>query len=311
VVSVSWRDNAKRVIEGVLVKSGAANRAAERAGRRVAVLAFHNIVGDEDRPVGDRSLHMTAGHFANLIEVLAKRAMLLPLADALRPSPGARGLRIAITFDDAYHGAVTRGLSVLKSMRVPSTIFVAPGLLGSPLTWWDEIASRTTGSIPSGERDAYLDGPAAGRSAHIRAISSHINTHSDVPSLRIATIDVLSEAARHHDVTLGSHTWTHPNLAALANDPHARSELVDELRKPLEWLRAFEHQTVPMLAYPYGRWNDQAARAVEEAGYSAAFRVDGGAIVSIAPPAFAIPRINIPAAMNAAGVFVRMAGWRQ
>lgn len=312
---MSWRGFAKRRIEAFLVQSGIAQRAAHRVGHQSGVLAFHNVSADNDAPCGDRSLHMCESHFGELIDALSRRAAIVPLADILQPPRGTRGLQLALTFDDAYQGAVTLGVAVLDHLQLPSTIFVAPGLLGAPETWWDSLANHSSGSIPPLQRDELLDGEDAGRGDHIRKRMARSgllpSSATTVPSsMGIASAETLRAMAKQYKVSLGSHSWSHPNLAALANNPFARDELRAELERSMDWLKEFGRSFIPMLAYPYGRWNETAVRAVADAGYAAAFRVDGGAFGRVAPPVHAIPRINVPEAMSAAGALLRIAGWR-
>ncbi len=314
---MNWRLEAKRAVEWLLVTSGVANRAITQAGRNGVVLAFHNIVADGARVAGDRSLHMPRGLFAGMIRELSRRGAFVPLDEMVWSASTTRSLHFAVTFDDAYLGAVTHGIDVLHALHVPATVFVAPGLLGQASTWWDDIGEYFGGEIPPLKRDVWLDGPAAGRADAIRAEFAITDGAHDAgrraavgDAAVIASREQLLRAAQHDGVTLGSHTWSHPNLAALASNPTLAQVLHEELTQPLEWLRQSGARMVPMLAYPYGRWSDAAANAVSAAGYRAAFRVDGGALGSIAQTPFALPRINVPAAMSANGLLLRVAGLR-
>lgn len=312
----SWLRVATRAVESILVDSGIAARLAVSRKRTRAVLAFHNICQPDAVHAGDTSLHMRVDAFAELISQLKRRVAIVSLAELLRPSTPTRGMRVAITFDDAYVGAIEHGLSVLRSLSCPSTVFVAPGLLGQSSTWWDEAAQQHHGAMPSAQRDEWLDGPAGGSGDAIRAGRAEWTYPSLPPDHAIADATRMVSAARTPGVTLASHTWSHINVAAVAsaaaNDHARREQLEAELRRPLEWLRAQPGDTLNMLAYPYGRWNARAEEAARAAGYDAAFRVDGGALID-APAAdapFALPRINVPSLMRANGVLMRLSGLR-
>ncbi len=70
---------------------------------------------------------------AELADVVALEEMLNPPAvSGERPAPSRRP-RVAVTFDDAYRGAVTIAQDELTRHGFPSTLFVAPGLLGDLL----------------------------------------------------------------------------------------------------------------------------------------------------------------------------------
>jgi peptidoglycan/xylan/chitin deacetylase (PgdA/CDA1 family) len=113
----------------------------------------------------------------------------------------------------------------------------------------------------------------------------------------------LHDATRHPGITLGSHTWAHPNLARLT-----ASELQTELTKPLAWLRERSFNLVPWLSYPYGIATPAVEAAARNAGYSGALVLGGG----LFPPArvnrWAVPRENIPAGLSENGFVIRTSG---
>jgi peptidoglycan/xylan/chitin deacetylase (PgdA/CDA1 family)/GT2 family glycosyltransferase len=95
-------------------------------------------------------------------------------------------------------------------------------------------------------------------------------------------------------VEIGAHSATHRQLTGLSE-----AELESETRGAADALAV----AVPrprFYAYPYGAHNAAARRAVEAAGYGAAFALEGGP-VRRSSPRFALPRIEILA---------RDRGWR-
>lgn len=125
---------------------------------------------------------------------------------------------------------------------------------------------------------------------------------------RTATEGELREAiSAHAGLTLGAHTWTHPNLAGVDADT-----LRDELQRPRSWLmeNGFASRTIAWLSYPYGLKSPAVAAAVREAGYLAAVSTEGGWMV--APrDVYAVPRLTIPGDVTADGFILRTAGLRQ
>jgi peptidoglycan/xylan/chitin deacetylase (PgdA/CDA1 family) len=103
-------------------------------------------------------------------------------------------------------------------------------------------------------------------------------------------------------VTLGAHTWSHPNLARVTSEL-----LTEELVRPLEWLQATDSPTLPILAYPYGLASPAVEAAAEQAGYEAGLLVDGGWFTEAAEP-WRIPRYNIPAGLSEDGLMLRLSG---
>ena len=284
--------------------SGAAWRARRRRRGAAVVLAYHNIVPDGQAIAGDRSLHLSQHSFGAQLDALIRTHDVVPLAEILEPGCPARP-RAAITFDDAYRGAVTAGVSEVVRRGLPATIFVAPAFLGGRSFWWDRIATDRTGALDPSFREDALDA-CAGRNDLVLARAERLGLPlTEPPShARAASLEELSIASDSPGITLGSHSWSHPNLARLGG-----IELEDELRRPIAWLTERFGHVVPWLAYPYGLSSPATEHAVERAGYVAALRVSGGWI----PPAselhrFALPRLNVPNGMSARGFRLRLSG---
>ncbi|MDQ3244637.1 MAG: hypothetical protein M3Q09_12990, partial [Gemmatimonadota bacterium] len=122
------------------------------------ILAYHNVVPDGELPCGDISLHLPQQMFATQLDILQETHDVIPLAEAITShwNPGQRP-RVAITFDDAYRGAVTVGVEELVARSLPATIFVAPAFVGGGTFWWDALAAADSGSLDAGLRNRALD----------------------------------------------------------------------------------------------------------------------------------------------------------
>src|SRR5258706_1630228 len=162
--------------ESVLARGGPGHLSRRLRAGRTLILAYHNIIHDEPNAGADRSLHLTQERFAEHIAALRHTHDLVSLEDALA-SPGSGRPRAAITFDDAYAGAVQLGVDVLAEARVPATMFVAPGRLGGQDFWWDAVA----GPQGPGPSPAFRDrGLAAleGRDAPAREAAAGFGPHA-------------------------------------------------------------------------------------------------------------------------------------
>jgi peptidoglycan/xylan/chitin deacetylase (PgdA/CDA1 family) len=213
--------------------------------------------------------------------------------------------RVAITIDDAYRGAVDAGVRELAARFLPATIFVAPGRLNNHVFWWDALS----------QQDAQLDEKLRnhalcelrGEDERIRAWAARaaIPTCDELPAYtQTATRDELAAALQFPGITLGSHTWSHPNLASLDI-----SEVLAEVRRSREWLRAeFGDKVIDWFAYPYGLESVQARLAVADASYAGALRIDGGWHRPTDVSAFARPRFCIAAGLSVAGLRARLQG---
>ena len=295
---MTLRQAAKAAIERVLRHTLANPR---RMAGRSLVLAYHNVVPDAEAGRGDRSLHIPLSRFATHLDLIAAHCRVLPLEEVLAGPPPAGVPTVAITFDDAYKGAVELGLPELARRRLPGTLFVAPGLLGQRSFWWDEQGEHP-GGLSEEVRKRALD-QHMGKDTVIRAALPPAPSAGRLPtSYGCATADQVTHMARSGRVTLGAHSWSHPNLASL--DPEALS---DEMSRPLAWLRATTVPMVSFVAYPYGLASPAVEVAAEEAGYAAGLLVEGGWLHRKGSP-WQIPRLNVPAGLSEAGLMLRLAG---
>jgi peptidoglycan/xylan/chitin deacetylase (PgdA/CDA1 family) len=273
----------------------------------VLVLAYHNIVPDDAQPAGDRSLHLPRRRFAAQLDALARTHDIIPLASALAGHAGRRPAAV-VTFDDAYEGAVTVGVAELEQRGLPATIFVAPSFVNGHDFWWDALTEPGQHAL-SPELRAWALDDCAGRDAEIRARAprEHHAHVTPAPShARGAHEHDLVAAAGKRGITLGSHSWNHPNLTRIEDNA-----LSTELTLPLEWLRERFTNVIPVISYPYGLGSPRVESAARAAGYTAGLRIDGGWLTGgkVIDP-FAVPRLDVPSGLSAAGFELRVAGVR-
>lgn len=283
--------------------SGAPRVALALHRSRTLILAYHAIIPNGETPAGDASLHLPQAQFAAQLDALARTHDVVPLATALAPPPArATRPRVAVTFDDAYEGAVSAGVAELVHRGMPATIFVPPGLLGGQRFWWDVLAPPGGGELdPALRHRALIEWRGQG-DVILRALGGDGRSTSGPVYARSAAIEELDRIAALPGIRLGSHTWSHPNLAVL----DART-LEDELRRPLAWLRERYERVLPVLTYPYGLQSEAVQHAAAAAGYDAALCIDGGWIAQTRKP-FAMPRMDVPSAVSEPGFRLRVSG---
>jgi peptidoglycan/xylan/chitin deacetylase (PgdA/CDA1 family) len=291
----------KPVSEWLLANSLARVLGRKRRRRQRLILAYHNVIATGALPLGEQSLHLRFDDFRKQLDHLMKWGTIGTLARVLA-DPSDEPL-IALTFDDAYAGAVHLALPELERRGVPATMFVAPGLLGQPGTWWDLLGMRP-GGLDAASREyclSQLDGDQSRIMEWATEPSADAIAEFGQP---IASAEELARAARWEGLTLGAHSYHHPNLARISP-----SQLDFEVKAPLRWLRQqFPRQARPWLAYPYGRYNDRVGSAVSAAGYEAAFMINGGWFRVDGYSTTTIPRLNIPAGISTAGFSARLNG---
>lgn len=292
----------KSLVEAVLVRGGAAYLARRFRRNRTLVLAYHNIVPHGEPVTGDRSLHLTQQRFTQHLDLLIEYCDVIPL-ESIFDSPNSKRPRVAITFDDAYRGAVTVGVSELVKRGLPATIFVVPDFIGGRGFWWDEIMP-TEEQQANEFRELALD-EHGGRDQEIRtwAADQQIRPRSLPEHAVAATEEELRTAAGQPGISLGSHTWSHPNLSRLDQD-----SVEDELIKSREWLMQRFDCFIPWLTYPYGHASSMVERVAAATGHRAALRVSGGWLPPAAWSPFALSRLNIPAGVSPHGFTLRLSG---
>ena len=271
-------------------------------GKRL-ILAYHGIIPDGESPAGEPALFVTQRDFAMQLDVLTAEADVVALDRIDEPDDGRP--RVAITIDDAYRGAVNVGVRELAARKLPATIFVAPARLNNHVFWWDALL------YGSGKLDEKLRNHALhklrGEDERVRAWarSAGIPARDQLPAYaRSATLDELAAALRFDGLTLGSHTWSHRNLASLDI-----VEVATEVRGSREWLRAeFGERVIDWLAYPYGLESAQAQTAVADASYDGALCIGGGWHRAAEVSRFARPRFSVGSGLTVAGLRLRLQG---
>ena len=297
------RQSLKRVAEHVLAYGGASSlgRVVHRAD--AVVLSYHNIVPDGGISCGDRPLHLARSEFARQLDELARTHDVISL-DSLTSEHAreSRRPRAAITFDDAYVGALEYGLAELAQRGLPATVFVAPGFVGGRTFWWDDVADQERGLTSDRRRHALT--ALAGRDASIREwLGIPADARRDIPPhMRCATEQQLRRAADLPGVTLGVHTWSHPNLAALVG-----MEVESELTRARDWLRARFASYVDWVAYPYGLKNSETEAVAKRLGFRGGLITSGGWLRATHDE-FSRPRVDIPAGVSTEGFVLRAAG---
>ena len=161
------------------------------------------------------------------------------LARGYRPGTAADALAgdqrvLHVTFDDAFT-SVVEALPALERLGVPVTVFACSQYArdGRPF------------DVPELARDA-------------AALPAELAT-MDWGELR---------GLAERGVEIGSHTRTHPHLTRLSDE-----ELELELRESRDVIEAELGRPCPFFAYPYGEEDARVRRAVQAAGYKAAFAI--------------------------------------
>lgn len=305
------RDVTRRAVESLLSAFGLPELQRRRLGGRTLILAYHSVVPDRETGRGDASLHVGLEDFRRHLDVLVETHEVVSL-ESLLDDGGSTGAidggqrpRAALTFDDAYRGAVELGVDELVRRDLPATLFVAPELLGGRPFWWDELLGDLTVDERAEFRQrAVEDWGGDGDRVRERAAELDVEASELSGWHRSATEKELREAAERQEISLAPHGWSHRNLAGI----HP-AECAKEMHRSFRWLDSGYPQVLPVLAYPYGRSSPGARRAAEWTGYRAAVGTGGGWLQGDGDaPRFRFPRMNVPAGVSDDGFRLRTSG---
>jgi len=303
----TMRSVAKRIVElgSRLPGLGALRRRRLRNG--VLILAYHNIVPEGAAPSGEQALHLPQEQFRKHLAEIARQAEVVPLSESMREPDRARTRpRVVITFDDAYLGALTAGLQELAPFGFPATFFVCPGRLGGQTFWWDHLAKQHGGVLPGQVRNRALVEFQGRDEPVLKTLSAGSPSATDLPPwMRTADEELLRSVSRAPGLSLGAHSWSHPNLAAIPD-----SDVERELTDSLTWVTGLGASGVRWLAYPYGLEAPRVRRMAEQVGFEGALLVSGGWLESEGGgDRFGVPRYNVPAGLSAEGLALRLMGF--
>ncbi|HEX6313905.1 MAG TPA: polysaccharide deacetylase family protein [Gemmatimonadaceae bacterium] len=257
---------------------------AARARRRphVAILGYHRVSESTWDPF---DLAITPSRLGAHLAFLAAHARPISLEQAARELSAGRvePRTVVVTFDDGYQDTLTEALPLLRTHRIPATVFACTGNAGDPF-WWDEVAV----SIGSDRRrlaeltDRLRPLPAADREREMRAFRTP-GTAADLP--RALLPDELTILGADPLIEIGGHTVSHPVLTALS--PGERAREIGENRAALVSLTK---QRVRSFSYPNGALDDATKAAVRDAGYDVACSSDPDAALPDSNP-LALPRL--------------------
>lgn len=273
-------------------------------GGRALILAYHNVVPDEDARRRPHTLHLSLTDFRRHLDLLSRFAQVIPLDEVLdEPGLHVKGRhvpRVCLTFDDAYTGMLELAAPELVDRKMPATIFVCPGLLSEPSFWWDVVEA-------SADEAGLVFRDLEGRGDRIRSWAAREGRVGSPPSRwrTPGSLELLSSAlkASSGKLVAGAHSWDHPSLAALDGAP-----LKSQLERPLAWIEQQLFPTTRWLAYPYGHVTRKVRDAARRAGYTGGLEIAGGWVHPRGGDRWATPRLNIPAALSDEGFILRLSG---
>jgi peptidoglycan/xylan/chitin deacetylase (PgdA/CDA1 family) len=262
-----------------------------KRARNLQILVYHRVndQGDSFFPA------VPMDQFAAQMEYLAANCFPCPLEEAVQrlKHNDLPERAVVVTFDDGYRDNYQYAWPILRRFRIPATIFLAAGAIGSGRIWHERVfrAFRTTQAVklerfPDRESSYPLTSLEARLNAQSRALRflweltdeerlRWINRleerlgmgdpgESEAILLGWDEISVMSESG----VSFGSHTISHPILSKSPEE-----KLKEEIEGSKKIIENKIKRAVSSFAYPVGRkqdFNDRVKAMVKEAGYQCA-----------------------------------------
>jgi peptidoglycan/xylan/chitin deacetylase (PgdA/CDA1 family) len=278
-----------------------------------AILCFHSVT--TPALPADGTAHVSVDAFKSSVGVARRLGELVPLSELVhRHAHGqsTAGL-IAVTLDDAYAALRSELTDFICRQSIPVALFVCTGAAAAGATyWWDRVddlfprvaldrwrAFERACGLPEeyrrGQPREY--GPLrplrqwvlaayAGRwPDHLEPALASLEAEVGYRTRhRSMTFDELASLAAIPGVEIGVHTASHPVLPLLS-DADLRHEIVSSY----DTLRDRYARVLPILAVPFGLYDERTVRAARSAGMTTSLTL-GGALNGHSPDG-ALPRL--------------------
>jgi peptidoglycan/xylan/chitin deacetylase (PgdA/CDA1 family) len=280
---------------------------ARRVSPAGSILCFHSITG-ADLPSAS-STHVPLSTLTSAVAAARRCGEIVPLSEMVARHQAGRSTAglIAITFDDAYAALLGSTAVFLREEAIPVCVFVATdAALSGSRFWWDRLDDSYPRVSPERwrafERDCGLPhtyrtgqprefGPLRpfrqwllrefqGRwpttfEERLGALEREAGTET---AHRSMTLDELADLRAQAPVAVGIHTMSHPVLPLLGDD-----ELLREVAESHHILRERFESVIPVLAVPFGLYDQRTLRLARSAGMSASLSLAGTTLRQVSP----------------------------
>lgn len=276
------------------------------------ILTYHRIVENKNQIDSEiNSISVTTKTFERQIKLLKKKFNLVSIEEILKINNKYKK-NLAITFDDGYKDNLTHAVPILEKYEVPATIYITTRFLENKLDmWWYEIEKIIWQKDKldfnflnkkyyfeikeeNNKKKCYKKLSLLFKSLNYfdqnKLLEQITKTKERIQFKdKILNKSDLIQLNQRKNITIGSHTHTHANLAILS-DNDCKKELLNS-KKILENIL---NKEIVHFAFPYGSKKDAGLREsnlVKEAGYQTAVTTQLGGEIN--NNLYLIPRVHI------------------
>jgi len=309
-------------------------RAASLIYRRLSsagsILCFHDVAASGVRSAN--AAHVPFESFIRILDAARDAGELVALSELVRRHLAGRSTAglVALTFDDAYAGL--RSIAhLVEHQSVPVSVFAVATAAGAgDRFWWDRVDTVHPHTAPErwrafedecGLPEAYRRGQPTsfGTLRPLRqwvlsrfhglwpnelepALASLERETGAYCVERSMTFGELAAFAARGPVEIGVHTRSHPVLPLLDDE-----EFVKEVGGCYDVLRDRFQNVIPVLAIPFGLFDERTVRLARDAGMTASLTL-AAETLSRSNGKDWLPRFCISASEQAWKLRVRLSG---
>lgn len=253
------------------------------------ILLYHDCSESESAYTNGLECTVSPAAFRRHIEYVCKYYRfvdLTTLEEGLAPERS-----VAVTFDDGYRSVYENAFPVLRSHRLPATIYLVTDVIGNErMVWVNELNFYLHTFKKEACRIAAACAGIAADSAP-QEIVTRLLTHYDAEKTRTllntlrekfsVSAEALSRTARLYvdweqiaemqgdGVSFGNHTMSHPNLAALTEDEQRREI------EGAQHILVSRLGVVRSMSYPFGHRSRSTPGVAVQAGVRSLAEVGG------------------------------------
>jgi peptidoglycan/xylan/chitin deacetylase (PgdA/CDA1 family) len=284
--------------------------------KNLKVLLYHDCSDAEDSFTAGLGATVSPDVFGRHLEYVMRHYKVVDLESIERGEVPPRA--VAITFDDGYRSVFDGAFPHLKRRGLPAVVYIITDVVDNErLVWVNELNYhlREYGQIAVPLATSAFQIPGNTAPEEIVAVARRNYDPKRIGDLlgairQEAGVDAteLSQRARLYldwdqilemngsRVTIGNHTKTHPNLAALPRE-HQR----EEIREAQDVLSS-RVRNITSLAYPFGYHSSDTMQTAQEVGLTSVAKV-GGSNYPLSKRE--ISRVHV-CASSEAGLFAQM-----